>query len=111
MLGLNQTDGAALSGVDHLRQSIRNILTTPIGTRVMRRDFGSRVFELIDSPLNGQTQVALIAATAEALDQWEPRFSLSRVSVASGEAGAIVLDLVGTYIPEGREITLTGIYL
>jgi phage baseplate assembly protein W len=103
MLGLNQTDGLPLSGVDHLRQSIRNILTTPIGTRVMRRDFGSRIFELIDSPMDGQTQVSLIAATAEALDRWEPRFSLSRVSVSSGEDGAIVLDLVGTYVPEGRE--------
>jgi phage baseplate assembly protein W len=111
MLGLNQTDGLPLSGVDHLRQSIRNILTTPVGTRVMRRDFGSRIFELIDSPMDGQTQVSLIAATAEALDRWEPRFSLSRVSVSSGEAGAIVLDLVGTYIPEGREITLPGVYL
>ncbi|MCU7933731.1 MAG: GPW/gp25 family protein [Candidatus Thiodiazotropha sp. (ex Dulcina madagascariensis)] len=111
MLGLNQTDGSGLSGVDHLRQSIMNILTTPIGSRVMRRDFGSRLFELIDSPLDGQTQVSLIAATAQALDQWEPRFSLSRVSVASGAPGVIVLDLVGTYIPEGREITLPGIYL
>ncbi|ODC01200.1 hypothetical protein A3197_01570 [Candidatus Thiodiazotropha endoloripes] len=111
MLGLNQTDGSPLSGVDHLRQSIRNILTTPLGTRVMRRDFGSRIFELIDSPLDGQTQVSLIAATAEALDRWEPRFNLSHVSVSSGEAGGVVLDLVGTYIPEGREITLPGIYL
>ncbi|MEW8000673.1 MAG: GPW/gp25 family protein [Candidatus Thiodiazotropha endolucinida] len=111
MIGLNQTDGARLSGVDHLRQSIRNILTTPIGERVMRRDFGSRLFELIDSPMDGQTQVSLIAATAEALDRWEPRFNLSRVSVVGGEPGAVILNLTGTFIPEGREITLPGIYL
>jgi phage baseplate assembly protein W len=111
MIGLNQTDGSRLSGVDHLRQSIRNILTTPVGARVMRRDYGSRLFELIDSPLDGQTQVSLIAATAEALDRWEPRFRLSRVTVSGGEAGVIILDLTGTYLPEGREITLSGIYL
>lgn len=77
----------------------------------MRRDFGSRLFELIDSPMDGQTQVSLIAATAEALDRWEPRFNLSRVSVVGGEPGAVILNLTGTFIPEGREITLPGIYL
>jgi phage baseplate assembly protein W len=43
MIGLNAANGQALSGLDHLRQSIRDILTTRIGTRVMRRDYGSRL--------------------------------------------------------------------
>jgi hypothetical protein len=38
----------ALEGIDHLKQSIIDILTTPIGSRVMRRDYGSRLFELVD---------------------------------------------------------------
>ena len=42
MNGINATTGAALSGMDHLRQSIRDILTTRVGTRVMRRAYGSR---------------------------------------------------------------------
>ena len=51
MIGLNATNGQALSGLDHLRQSIRDILTTRIGTRVMRRDYGSRLPDLVDSPV------------------------------------------------------------
>lgn len=27
--------------LDHIRQSVQDILTTPIGTRIMRREYGS----------------------------------------------------------------------
>ena len=67
MLGLHRTTGKKLHGVDHIRQSIIDILTTPIGSRVMRRDYGSRLFELLDQPLHRQTVVQIYAATAEAL--------------------------------------------
>ena len=50
MNGINAHTGQALSGIDHLRQSIRDILTTRIGTRVMRRDYGSRLPTLVDTP-------------------------------------------------------------
>ena len=48
MLGINAYTGESLSGLDHLRQSIADILSTPLNTRVMRRDYGSRIPELID---------------------------------------------------------------
>jgi phage baseplate assembly protein W len=41
MIGTNATSRKPLAGIEHLRQSIRDILTTPIGSRIMRRDFGS----------------------------------------------------------------------
>ena len=47
MTGMDRETGKSLSGIEHLRQSIRDILTTPIGSRVMRRDYGSRLFELL----------------------------------------------------------------
>ena len=52
MLGMNAHTGQSLSGLDHLRQSIADILSTPLNTRVMRRDYGSRLPELIDQPIN-----------------------------------------------------------
>ncbi|NJB67211.1 hypothetical protein GGQ74_000851 [Desulfobaculum xiamenense] len=109
MRGMNATTGRELSGIEHLRQSVRDILTTPIGSRVMRRDYGSRLFELVDAPLNGATLVELYAATAEALARWEPRFRLTRVSAEATGAGHVSLDLVGTYLPDGREISMEGI--
>lgn len=109
MNGVNNKTGKLLKGHAHLRQSITDILTTPIGSRVMRRDYGSRLFELVDAPTNEETIAELYAATAEALDRWEPRLRLLSVSVSQINAGKITLDLVGEYLPDGEEIKLEGV--
>jgi len=86
--------GRAISGVDHLRQSIADILTTPIGSRVMRREYGSLIPELIDQPFNGATRMKLYGATATALMRWEPRIRLTRIELVQGaDPGAYTLDL------------------
>ena len=51
---MNIDSGKSISEIAHIKQSIANILTTPIGSRVMRRDYGSRLFEKIDRPTNGE---------------------------------------------------------
>lgn len=109
MQGTNATTGKPLSGLDHLRQSIREILTTPVGSRVMRRDYGSRLFQLVDAPVNSRTIVDIYAATIEALLRWEPRVNPRRVSITSAESGRVVIDFEATYTPTGEPITLDGI--
>lgn len=109
MQGMSATTGARLSGVEHLRQSITDILTTPIGTRVMRRDYGSLLPRLVDAPLNASTRIDLISATAEALAIWEPRIEVLSVAVSSAEGGRVSIDLEGNYLPDGIAITIDGI--
>ncbi|WP_235871820.1 GPW/gp25 family protein [Pelagimonas phthalicica] len=109
MYGIDASTGRKLGGLDHLRQSIRDILTTPIGSRVMRRDYGSRLFELIDAPYTSATRLAIIAATAEALMIWEPRIYVEQINLVSYEPGHVVIDLIGRYLPDGREINLDGV--
>ena len=67
MNGINAHTGQALSGQEHLRQSVADILRTPLGTRLMRRDYGSRLFDLIDAPVNNVWKSECYAAVAEAL--------------------------------------------
>ena len=109
MRGTSATTGKALSGIAHLSQSIRDILGTPIGTRVMRRDYGSRLFELIDRPLNADTVLDMIAAVAEALGKWEPRIAVDRVQIVEVAAGRVTINLTGRHLPDGRPITLPGL--
>lgn len=109
MRGVDARTGKPLEGLAHLRQSVRDILTTPLGSRVMRRDYGSRLFDLVDAPLNSQTVVDLYAATAEALQRWEPRLTVQRVEARTLAAGSIEIDLTAIYTPTGQPVFLDGI--
>lgn len=109
MQGIDATSGKRLDGIAHLRQSIRDILTTPKGSRVMRREYGSDLFKLIDAPVNRATLMDIRSAVADALKDWEPRFRLESCKIVSAELGRVELDLVGVYLPDGKEITLDGI--
>jgi phage baseplate assembly protein W len=96
MRGMNAVTGKALEGLEHLAQSIACILTTMIGTRVERRDFGSLLPALIDQPFNGATRTRLYGATATALIRWEPRIRLSSVSITPGtQVGQFILAIEG----------------
>lgn len=107
--GMNKHTGLALEGSAHLRQSIEDILTTPIGTRVCRREYGSRLFELLDKPIDQVFQVELYAAVADALRLWEPDFSLERVMLADVLPNGPVFDLHGVDLVTGRNIVLEGV--
>ena len=109
MRGTSAITGKTLDGLAHLRQSIRDILTTPVGSRVMRREYGSRLFDLVDNPLNDQTLVEIFAATAEAILRWEPRLRVTRVQAQALEQGKISIDLEAIYLPEGQPVFLDGI--
>jgi phage baseplate assembly protein W len=109
MRGMDSTTGKPLEGLAHLRQSIREILSTRIGSRVLNRTFGSQLFYLIDAPLNRSTLMDIYAATADALGQWEPRLEVTAVSATSPEAGELSIDLTGIYLPDGRVVTIEGI--
>lgn len=98
--------GQPLSGIEHLKQSIRDILTTPIGTRVMQREYGSRLFELLDRPTSDDFAIELYARTAEALAKWEHRFKLERVVVENIAEGQVSLRLEGIYVPDDTRIEL-----
>ena len=106
MSGLSATTARLLPEEQHLVQSINDILSTPLGSRVMRRDYGSDLPRLIDAPVNGETLVDLYAATAEAIDRWEPRFDLRRVEVADAVAGKLSLTLTGEVL--GLETVLAA---
>jgi len=109
MLGTNSTTGKALSGFEHFKQSVRDILTTRRFSRVMRRDYGSNLPALVDAPMNPETIGQIIYETAAALIMWEPRLDLQRVTCQSVTPGKIVISLTGFYKPEGKQVTLDGV--
>lgn len=95
-IGLNKTTGTGIEALeDHIHQSIGDILTTPVGSRVMRREYGSVIPDLIDQPLNQSTLLRLYAATAAAVMRWEPRFQISRISLQFNAPAGATVDVSG----------------
>jgi Bacteriophage baseplate protein W len=70
---------ALVSDDEKIAQSIWIILSTPIGQRVMRPTFGSRLHELIFAPLNPETFGLAEMYVEEALTFWEPRIEVLEV--------------------------------
>ncbi|MEP7200608.1 MAG: GPW/gp25 family protein [Chloroflexota bacterium] len=71
---------ALVSDDEKIRQAINIILSTPIGQRVMRPTFGSRLHELIFAPLGPETFGLAELYVEEALTFWEPRIEVLDVS-------------------------------
>lgn len=105
---MNRETGAAIGTLDHISQCITDILTTRIGTRVMRREYGSLLPELVDHPFNDATRLRVYAGTVMALMRWETRISLSRVQfVGANLQGQSVLELEGTIVDTNEALSLS----
>ena len=113
MPGMHAETGRELTGLAHLRQSIRDILTTPVGTRVMRREYGSRLLELVDRPLTPATLTDIYADAQAALRRWEPRLRVDRIVATAGQgsgaAGHAFIDVEGIHLPDGEPFRLEGL--
>ena len=97
MIGMDRRTGLPISGVEHLRQSIEDILTTPLGSRLMRPEYGSTIRRFVDLPVSEGWKSAVQAEAARALKRWEPRLELTQVQVLSVLDGRITFRLSGIY--------------
>lgn len=89
MIGMDRRSGQPLSGLAHLKQSIEDILTTPLGSRRMRPEYGSKLRRMVDLPLSEGWKSAVQAEVARALGRWEPRIALSSVRVVAVVEGRV----------------------
>ncbi|MEY1236071.1 GPW/gp25 family protein [Providencia manganoxydans] len=94
--GMNRTNGKAISDIEHIRQSVRDILMTPVGSRIMRRNYGSLLSELLDHAQNPAIKLQLMSACYTALMRWEPRILITRIYLSSTETAKITLDIEAT---------------
>lgn len=105
---MNRQTGSTLTTLEHIRQSIADILTTRIGSRVMRREYGSQLVDLIDQPGNPATRLLAYAAIAMAVMRWEPRVRLSRVQLSGASmAGQFELTLDATVIDSNEQQSIS----
>ncbi len=76
-------------------QAIRYLLSTPIGSRPMRRDWGSRLYEI---PFNPIDEAAMLADdfVIEAIRKFEPRVSIteSNTYISPTQLGQLEIQII-----------------
>ena len=72
-----------------IEESIKDILLTPLGSRVMRPEYGSRLFELVDRKIDDEFRADLAYFVIEAVQKWEKRVKIDEVRLISFENHAL----------------------
>ena len=87
-LRVDQSGSIAMTrGADDIDSAIRMVLTTAPGERLMRPQFGCRIWEMIFEPINANTMGLMREAVKEAIGRWEPRVTLEDVRLQADQAG------------------------
>jgi len=85
------TGGADIDG------SLRMILMTAPGERLMRPQFGCRIWDLLFEPVNANTIGLMSEAVRDAVSQWEPRVDLDEVTIDPDPADSAKVIINLTY--------------
>ena len=100
----NSETGRQIGLYDHIRQSIKNILFTRIGTRLMREEYGSLLPELLDQPITPALLLQCQAAAIAALAKWEPRIEIQAATVSAAAASTdakVIINIEAVNISTG----------
>lgn len=80
---------ASESGAEKLKQNLIHLLLTGVGERVMRRDYGGGLQQLIHDPNNDALRAITQHQIAKSIGRWEPRVLLQSVTIT--EQGATLI--------------------
>ncbi len=76
---------------DKIRESVFLILSTALGERQMRFEFGSPVQDQVFAPIRAATLSSLAFKVQESLIRWEPRVEVLNVQVSDQQANEGIL--------------------
>ena len=96
---VDHTGAIALTGgSDELNSSIRMVLSTAPGERLMRPQFGCRIWDLVFEPVNANTLGLISHAVRDAVTQWEPRIDLELVDTVADADDPTLVRVSITYV-------------
>jgi len=99
-----KTDEGYCELVDYeskIRASVKQILFTVIGERVMLPEFGSRIMSLVHEPINEEMLAQALIESRDALRKWEPRITITDVEIKKMTESGIRFTI--SYIISGIE--------
>lgn len=76
-----KTPDTTVYDTEAIKNSIKNILLTPVGTMPGKPDFGSRLLEIPFSQNDLSTKILVARVVYEALVRWEPRIFFTGLDI------------------------------
>ncbi|MCF1502908.1 GPW/gp25 family protein [Afifella sp. H1R] len=96
MAGIDRRTGQVIDNLTSAYQGVEVTLSTRLGSRIMRREFGGGVAELLGRAMTPALFEAFRQLIGTAIDLWEPRFRVRKISLSgsveqirAGRAGMI----------------------
>lgn len=100
-----------MGGIPYLRQRLYDVINTPLGSLVGRRDFGSRFYELVDRNVDARFHMEAYIRLAEAINNpmnGLDDFKLSEMVVEREGPGHYSITISGT-TTDGQQVETDGI--
>ena len=108
--GTDRATGALIEGVPYLRQRLEDVINTPIGSLVGRRDFGSRMFELLDRTVNESFHMDAYILLAEAINNPAnglDDFRLQNMQLTQPTNAQVSIAVTGLLLIDGKVMNVT----
>ena len=87
-----------VDGEEDIRQSLRILMGTALGERIMRPGFGTPIAEYQFTSLDYDSLSMLSERMTDAIDRLEPRINLERVDVDASEGAEGMLKINVVYV-------------
>jgi len=95
---------------EKIAQSIRIILGTAPGERLMRPDFGCGIHNYVFAPNNVRTTGLIRFSVEDSLNRWEPRIDLESVDVQADPNDAATILISITYRVKSTDSRYNMVY-
>lgn len=97
MADFDRHTGQPIGNLDSAYQSLEILFTTRLASLVMLREFGAGLLELLGRRVTPPLFAIFQQLVATAIDLWEPRFKVRRIT-PSGSAGDVAVGILGLAI-------------
>ena len=106
--------GARISGLAYLKQRIKDVIETPLGSLVGARDFGSEFYQLLDRKLDNKFYMSAYIKLAAAINNPAnglDDFKLENMNIQIVGERQFEISIYGQLLNNGEPITLDNIVI
>lgn len=106
MTGISRTTFQPIDNLESALQGVNEILATPLRSRVIRRQFGGGIIELLGRRMTPSLFPVFLQLLASSIDRWEPRFRVRKMRIAASaedvRSGQASIHIFADYRPRAH---------